>query len=254
MTLEFAGKVALVSAAGRGIGRASALAFAKLGAAVMVSDIDEAGGMETVELIRASGNTAEFLAADVTQEEAVQALITQTVELLGGLDFAHNNAGAAFGSQTFGDFGLDDWNRTLALSLTSAWLCMRAEIPVMIERGGGAIVNTASMAGVRFAENANAAYSAAKAGVINPSENAAARYAKQGVRVNSIAPGLTHTPVIDELFTPEQQQQMAAAIHLIERMVEPEDIAEAVTFLCSQRAAMITGVMIPICGGQNVKG
>lgn len=220
----------------------------------MVADIDEEGGMQTVELIRKEGGTSSFLKTDVTREEAVQELIAKTVEQLGGLDLAHNNAGLAFGSHTFGDYSLDDWNRTIALSLTSTWLCMRAEIPVMIKRGGGAIVNTSSMAGVRFAEEANAAYSAAKAAVINLTEHAAARYAKQGIRVNAVAPGLTHTPVIDERFTPEQQKAMAAHFHLIERMVEPAEIADAVTFLCSQQAAMITGLMVPVCGGQNVKG
>jgi NAD(P)-dependent dehydrogenase (short-subunit alcohol dehydrogenase family) len=130
---------------------------------------------------------------------------------------------------------------------------MRAEIPEMLKRGGGAIVNTASMAGVRFAEAANAAYAAAKAGVIYMTENAAARYSRQGIRVNCVAPGLTHTAVIDKLFTPEQQKQMAAGFHLIERMVEPSEIADAVIFLASERAAMITGVMLPVAGGQQAK-
>lgn len=253
MAQDFAGKVALVTAAARGIGRASAVAFAKRGAAVMVADIDEAGGNETVEMIRREGGTASFLNTDVTREEAVQELVAKTVEQFGGLDLAHNNAGLAFGSHTFGDYSLDDWNRTIALTLTSTWLCLRAEIPVMVQRGGGAIVNTSSMAGVRFAAEANAAYAAAKAAVINLTENAAARYASQGIRVNVVSPGLTRTPVIAEMFTPEQQKAMAARFHLIERMVEPHEIADAVTFLCSQQAAMITGVMVPVCGGQNVK-
>ncbi len=251
MITDFAGKVALVTGAGNGIGRASAIAFAKEGAAVMVSDIKEADGHAVVEEIRAAGGQAQFCAADVTKEDQVQALIDATVERLGRLDFAHNNAGNMFGAPDFGGYSVADWDKTLDLSLKSNWLCMRAELPVMIAQGGGCIVNTTSMAGVRTSQGANAAYSAAKAGVISLTEHAAVLHAKDNIRVNAIAPGLVRTQVVQKLFTKEVQDQMAGSTQPIARIIEPEEIADAVIFLCSERAAMITGVTMPVSGGYN---
>lgn len=247
----FTGKVALVTAGANGIGRASSLAFAKEGASVMVSDIDEANGRTVVDEIKASGGSAEFIRTDVTDEQHVRNLVAKTVERFGRLDFAHNNAGNMFGSPSFGDYTAEDWDRTLALSLKATWLCMRAEIPIMVAQGGGAIVNTTSMAGVRIHLTANAAYSAAKAGVVSLTEYAAVAYAGQGVRVNCVAPGLVRTTIVQKLFTPEVQNQMAASTQPIGRIIEPSEIADGVVFLCSDKAAMITGETLPICGGNN---
>jgi NAD(P)-dependent dehydrogenase (short-subunit alcohol dehydrogenase family) len=251
MITDFSGKVALVTGGGNGIGRASSLGFAREGASVLVSDINEAAGRAVVGDIKAAGGEADFIACDVTKEDQVRTLMDATLERYGRLDFAHNNAGNMWGAPDFGGYSVDDWDRTLDLSLKSNWLCMRAELPVMAANGGGAIVNTTSMAGVRTSAGANAAYSAAKAGVISLTDYAAVHYAKDNIRVNVVAPGLVRTKVVQELYTKEVQNQMAASLQPIGRILEPEEIADAVIFLCSDRAAMITGVTVPVCGGYN---
>ena len=247
----FKGKVALVTAGASGIGRATAHAFAREGAAVMVSDIDEGGGRSVASEISTNGGTADFMVADVTDEAAVQSLVEGTVRRFGGLDYAHNNAGNMRGTPTFGDYSLDDWDYTLDVSLKSTWLCMRAQIAIMLARGGGVIVNTTSMAGVRTSIGANAAYSAAKAGVISLTEYAAVTYAKNGIRVNAVAPGLVRTAVVERLYTKEVQNKMASQTQPIGRIIEPEEIAHSVIFLCSDSANMITGMTLPVAGGYN---
>jgi len=250
---QFAGKVALVTAGGNGIGRASSLSFAREGAAVMVSDIDDAAAQAVAAEITAAGGRALSIRADVTSESDVHGLIRTTLERLGGLDFAHNNAGNMWGTPSFGDYPLEDWDRTVNLTMKGVWLCMRAELPEMAARGGGAIVNTSSMAGVRTSIGANAAYSAAKAGVISLSEFAANAYAEQGIRVNTIAPGLVRTKVVERLYSKTVQDQMAGQTQLIQRIIDPQEIADSVIFLCSERAAMITGVTLPVSGGSNAR-
>ena len=251
MDTNFSGKAALVMAGAHGIGRASSIAFAREGASVMVIDVDEAGGQVVVGEIRAAGGVAEFMRCDVTSEDQVQAVIDATVKRFGRLDFAHNNAGNMWGAPDFGGYSIEDWDKTQNLCLKGVWLGMRAQLPVMIAQGGGAIVNTSSMAGVRTSIGANAAYSAAKAGVISLTEFAAVSHAKDKIRVNCIAPGLVRTKVVQELYTKEVQDQMAGSTQPIARIIEPEEIADSVIFLCSDRATMITGVTVPVCGGYN---
>ncbi|MBG6119949.1 MULTISPECIES: SDR family NAD(P)-dependent oxidoreductase [unclassified Sphingobium] len=246
---DMQGKVALVTGGGSGIGRASALALAASGAAVAIADLDaEAAGSVAAEII-AGGGHALALAGDASLEPDVARMIAEVVEALGGLDYAHNNVGIGSSGPTVIDQSVEDWDRTMNLSLKSAWLGMKYEIPAMLARGGGAIVNTASMAGVRYSPAASPAYSAAKAGVVFLTRYTANAYAAQNIRVNSVSPGLTATPHIQQHFTLEQQADMTRGGQLITRAVLPEEIAEAVLFLLSDRSAMITGTNQEVCGG-----
>lgn len=251
MGKRFADKVALVTGAAKGIGKASAQAFAKEGAAVVLGDIDKDGGEAVAQSIRDAGGQATFVECDAASEAGVAALVQTAKDEFGGLDFAHNNAGNQFGPSDFAGASLDEWDQTIGLSLKATWLCMRAEIPLMQERGGGAIVNTSSMAGWRTHLAASAAYSAAKRGVLSLTEYAAVAYAADGIRVNAIAPGLVRTAVIQKLFSPEEQTSLAASTQPIGRIIEPEEIADSVIFLCSEQSAMITGATLPVCGGNN---
>jgi len=248
----FEGKVAIVTGAASGIGHATAKAFVREGAAVVLGDIDSENGESLAEEIRASGGCAVFLKADVTDPAQVQALVDTAEAQFGGLDFAHNNAGNQWGPAGFCGATPEEWDKTVALSMKAVWLGMRAQIPAMQRRGGGAIVNTSSMAGWRTHMAANAAYSAAKRGVISLTEYAAVEFAKDNIRANAIAPGLVRTSVIQRMFTPEEQDTMAAATQSIGRIIEPDEIADSVIFLCSEQSAMITGTTMPVCGGNNV--
>ena len=245
------GKVAVVTGGGNGIGRASSMSFAREGASVMVCDINEGAGKAVVEEIRAAGGTAEFMACDVTKEDEVAALIKGTVDAFGRLDCAHNNAGNQFGNPGFGDTTVEAWHKTVDLTMMGIWLCMRAELPVMEKQGGGTIVNTTSMAGVRSNVLSNAAYSAAKRGVISLTEFAAIEYAGKGIRVNTIAPGLVKTAIVQQIYTPEQQDEFAARDQPIGRIIDPQEIADGVIYLSSDKSAMVTGVTLPIAGGYN---
>lgn len=244
------GRVALVTGAGSGIGRASAVALAQDGATVMLSDI-AASGESVVGEIVAAGGRAAFVQADATDERQVAALVQRTLETFGRLDCAHNNVGVGSTGVGVIDQTRDDWDRTLSLSLTSTWLGMKYQIPAMIAAGGGAIVNTASMAGVRYSASASPGYSAAKAGVVHLTLYAANAHASDGIRVNSVSPGFTATPIIAQMFTPQQQADIAAKGQLIQRAVQPSEIADAVVFLCSDRSAMVTGVNLEVCGGKR---
>lgn len=244
------GRVALVTGAASGIGRASAIALAEDGAAVMLSDIAAAGSDVAREIVAAGGRAA-FFPADATDEAQVAALVRHTLESFGRLDCAHNNVGVGSTGVSVVDQSREDWDCTIALSLTSTWLGMKHQIPAMIAAGGGAIVNTASMAGVRYSAGASPAYSAAKAGVVHLTHYAAHAHAADGIRVNSVSPGLTATAIVATMFTIEQQADIAAQGQLIRRAVQPREIAEAVVFLCSDRAAMVTGVNLEVCGGKR---
>lgn len=246
---HFNGKTALVTGAGSGIGQASALAFAAKGARVMVTDINLDAAEETVRQIAAAGGEAAARKVDATNPEEVKSLIRATLDRFGSLDFAHNNVGCGTG-KALEDIGPADYDFTINLSFKSVFLGMRYQLPVMRERGGGVIVNTASMAGISTTQAADMVYAGAKAGVIQMTAHAARAYGQHNIRVNCIAPGLVATPIIQQMFTPEQQIEMASD-HIIKRPVRPEEIAAAVIFLCSAEAAMITGLVLPVDGGQN---
>jgi NAD(P)-dependent dehydrogenase (short-subunit alcohol dehydrogenase family) len=247
---EFEGKVALVTGGASGIGAATVRALASRGTAVVIADLAADAGEALAAELRAADLAAEFAQLDATSEPQIAALMTHIGDRHGRLDFAHNNVGLGETGVTIETTTLERWDWTLDLSLKSTWLCMKYEIPLMRAGGGGSIINTASMAGVRVSFTASPAYSAAKAAVIHLTAYAAAAYAKENIRVNCISPGLTATPQIASMLSPELQREIAAELQLIDRAVTPEEIAAAVIFLCSKGGAMLTGENLKVCGGQ----
>lgn len=240
------GKVALVTGAGGGIGRATALVFARSGAAVMVSDVNVAEGEETVARISAAGGRATFRRCDVSRSEEVKALIAATVTDLGGLDCAFNNAGI----NRIADDQYDDeiWARDIGINLTGVMLCMREESAVMLQRGGGAIVNTASINGL-VGNGQQPAYTAAKHGVVGLSRHGALRWAKAGIRVNAVCPGVIETPMTAPLVGNPEIRAIMDAMTPMGRMGAASEIAEAVVWLCSPAASFVTGHAMVVDGG-----
>jgi NAD(P)-dependent dehydrogenase (short-subunit alcohol dehydrogenase family) len=246
------GKVAVVTGAAMGIGRASAMLFAREGASVVVADIDEEGGHETVARVEAGGGQASFVRTDVSSRPEVAAMVRHAVVTYGGLDCAHNNAGIAAPMAPLADYPDDGWDRTIAVMLTGVYLCMKEEIPVMLERGGGAIVNTASGVGL-VAYPQQAAYTASKHGVIGLTKVAALDYGAQGIRVNAICPGTARTPMVDQAI--ERDPSIDAhlkALHPIGRIGEASEVAEAAVWLCTPAASFVLGAALPVDGGYVV--
>lgn len=249
MTARLADKVALITGAGSGIGRAAALLFAREGAAVVVSDVTVQAGEETAAAIRAAGGQASFIEANVAEAAAVEALIARTVKIHGRLDCAFNNAGIEGLTALTADCTEENWDRTLATNLKGVWLCLRAELKQMLEQGGGAIVNTASVAGlVGFV--GLPAYVASKHGIVGLTKTAALEYAQHGIRVNAICPGVIQTAMIDRLAQ-RSPQAMAGfnAMEPVGRLGRPEEIAEAALWLCSDAASFVTGAALAVDGG-----
>ena len=243
------GKVALVTGAGSGIGRATALVFAREGAKVVVSDIVVEGGQETVQQIEAAGGEAIFVKADVSQAADVEALITQTVETYGRLDCAFNNAGIEGGMKLTIDCTKEEFDRTIAVNLTGVWLCMKYEIQQMLSQGSGAIVNTASAAGlVGFPSLPD--YVASKHGVVGLTKTAALEYAKSGIRVNAVCPGVIQTPMVERgaQLSPGFDE-LAVSMEPVGRFGQPAEVGEAVVWLCSDAASFVTGIPMQVDGG-----
>jgi NAD(P)-dependent dehydrogenase (short-subunit alcohol dehydrogenase family) len=245
------GKVALVTGAGSGIGRASALAFAREGAKVVVADVTVEGGEETANLIKQAGGEAIFVKADVSKGAEVEALVARAVQTYGRLDCAHNNAGIEGPGATTVDYTEELWDRVIAINLKGVWLCMKYEIPQMLQHGGGAIVNTASTAGL-VGYPRGSAYVASKHGVVGLSKTAALEYAKSGIRVNAVCPGAIDTPMMGRItdHRPTRAARMAAA-EPVGRMGVPGEIAEAVVWLCSESASFVTGHAMAVDGGMT---
>jgi len=247
------GKIALVTGAGAGIGRATALKFAEEGATVVVSDIDTDGGTETVKLIRKSGGDASFVKADVSKADEAQAMVEHVIATHGRLDCACNNAGIVGKLAPMGQQTEENFDRVVAVNLRGVFLCLRAEIAEMLKTGGGAIVNLSSVAGlIGFASLSP--YVASKHGINGLTKNAALEYAKQGIRVNSICPGGIDTRMLDSLA--EQAtggsmgtSEMMAPLHPIGRIGTGDEVSNLIVWLCSPRASFVTGAHIPIDGG-----
>jgi NAD(P)-dependent dehydrogenase (short-subunit alcohol dehydrogenase family) len=248
-----AGKIALITGGGSGIGRAAALAFAREGAKVAIADVALEGGHQTVEMIQQAGGEARFLQADVSKDEQVHQLIDDTISAFGRLDCAFNNAGIEQPIAKIPDITDELWHRVLAVDLTGVWLCMKYEIPVMVGQGGGSIVNTSSIMGL-VATTGMAAYNAAKGGVAQLTRSGALEFARANVRVNAVAPGFILTPMVKRNLPPDSRQRKAAEeVQPMGRMGQPEEIAEAVVWLCSEQASFVTGMVMPVDGAWTAR-
>jgi len=245
----FAGKVALVTGGSFGIGRATAVAFAREGARVVVADVDVAGGEETVAKIVALKGEAMFVRTDVSKLDQVAALVEATVKAYGRLDCAFNNAGIEGVMAPTHETTEENWDRVIAVNLKSVWLCMKHELPHMLRQGHGSIVNCASIAGLVGFPSAPA-YVASKHGVVGLTRTAALENAKLGVRVNAVCPGIIRTPMIDRATGGKAEVEAAfLAGQPIGRMGTPEEVASLVLWLCSDGASLMTGQAIAVDGG-----
>ena len=243
------GKVALITGGGSGMGRASALEFAAQGARVVVADYVAEGGERTAAVIRDKGGEATFVQVDVTQPAQVEALIKKVVETYGRLDCAHNNAGIEGIICPTADCTFDNWNRILATNLTGVWLCMKYEIPEILKHRGGAIVNTASAAGLEGIANLPA-YCASKHGVVGLTKAAAKDYAKAGLRVNAVCPGPIDTPMLERIADVSRATiENAGTSTPMGRNGKPEEVARVVVWLCTDAASYVTGAAMPVDGG-----
>jgi NAD(P)-dependent dehydrogenase (short-subunit alcohol dehydrogenase family) len=246
------GRVALVTGAASGIGRATAERFASMGAAVMVADIDGAAGADAAAAIGGSvGSRAAVasIAVDVADPAQVTAMIAATLDIFGQLDLAVNNAGTPGTYRPFAEQSLDDWQRTLAINLTGTFLCLRAEIPAMVDRPGAAIVNVASAAGLMgFAHLP--AYVASKHGVVGLTKSVALEFARKGPRINAVCPGNVRTPMLEGFAGGDQQAlEQMGRVTPMGRLAEPAEIADAIVWLCSPAASFVTGHALAVDGG-----
>lgn len=245
------GKVAIVTGAADGIGRASALLFAREGASVVGVDLLVEGGEETVRLVRAAGGAATFVRADIGERADAERIVSETMASYGGVDVLFNNAGI-MPEGTALTHSVDDWDRTLRTNLTAIFLLARAAIPQMLARGGGSIVNTSSVMGLRGHQD-RIAYIASKHGVIGITRALAADHARQGIRVNALCPGTIDTPMLHRVLDTKPDRAAAlrsfAALHPVGFIGAPEDVAFAALYLASDEARFVTGVVLPVDGG-----
>jgi NAD(P)-dependent dehydrogenase (short-subunit alcohol dehydrogenase family) len=249
MDYELEGRVAIVTGGAAGIGRATALAFARDGAKVVVSDVNAGGGEETARLVRESGGEGIFVAADVSKTEDVERFVAAAVSEFGRIDCAFNNAGVEGENAPTADCSEENWHRVLSINLRGIFLCMKHEIPQMLGQGGGVIVNMSSVAGL-VGFSGLPAYVASKHGVIGLTKTAALEYATQGVRINAVCPGVIWTEMIERITggDPALESQFTE-MEPVKRMGRPEEIAEAVLWLCSDAASFVTGHAMVIDGG-----
>jgi NAD(P)-dependent dehydrogenase (short-subunit alcohol dehydrogenase family) len=249
---NFKGKVAFVTGAASGIGRATVIAFALEGATVVVADISDKGSHETANIIKEAGGLALAVKCDVSQTEDMKNCLGQTIETFGRFDFAFNNAGVEQKLALTADLAVEEWDRVVDTDMRGVFLCLKHEIPLMLKQGGGAIVNTSSGAGVKGFK-AEAAYVAAKHGVVGLTKAAALDYAQSNIRINAVAPGIIDTSMIKRFSggTPEGRQAMISQ-EPVGRMGQPEEIASAVLWLCSDAASFVTGHTMVVDGGQTV--
>jgi NAD(P)-dependent dehydrogenase (short-subunit alcohol dehydrogenase family) len=244
---EFSGKVALVTGAGGGIGEAIAITFAQKGASVIVSDIEVENGQQVVEKIQQAGGKAVFIKADVSDPESVENLVADAMDAFGRLDYAVNNAGIGGAQAKTGKYGLEDWQQVIDINLNGVFYCMRYQIPAMLAGEGGAIVNISSILGTDAFEKTSA-YTASKHGVVGLTKTAALEYAQDGIRVNSVAPAFIETPMVTDDFDDEALKGIMA-LHAMGRLGKPQEVADLVVFLCSDKASFMTGGYYLVDGG-----
>jgi len=242
-------KTILVTGAGSGIGRACALAFAKDGSSILVSDQDEKSGIETARMVETVGGKARFMRCDVSKPDEVRELFRFAIGQFGRLDVAVNNAGIEGAKASTRDYTLEEWDRVMAVNLRGVWLCMKHEIPIMIKEGSGAIVNCASIAGVSgFPESP--AYTASKHGVIGLTKTAALEVARMNIRINAVCPGVIQTPMIDRITGGDEEiRRRFQSDEPMGRLGNPSEVADAVHWLASDRASFVTGISLPVDGG-----
>ncbi len=249
MSMNFSGQVALVTGAAAGIGRATAQAFAAEGLKVVVSDVDAAGGESTVALIRQAGGEATFVRCDVSKDADVQALMAATMAAYGRLDYAFNNAGIEIEKGKLNEGSEAEFDAIMDVNVKGVWLCMKYQLPLLLAQGGGAIVNTASIAGLGAAPKMSI-YSASKHAVIGLTKSAAIEFAKKKIRVNAICPAVIDTDMFRRAYEADPKKgEFVAGMHPVGRIGRVEEIAAAVLYLCCDGAAFTTGQALAIDGG-----
>jgi NAD(P)-dependent dehydrogenase (short-subunit alcohol dehydrogenase family) len=249
------GKIALVTGGTSGIGRASALAFSKEGAKVVVSGRNLERLRETVRLIEEIGGEAIFVRCDVSERAEIEAMVNKCINTYGRMDCALNNAGIDGSLFTrIVDYSEETWDQVIRVNLKGIWLCMKYEVSEMIKQEGGSIVNMSSTAGLVGSQVGNSAYVASKHGIVGLTKAVALEYAGQGIRVNAVCPAIIRTPMSEKLLggDPERERKIAA-LQPIGRIGTPEEVAAAVVWLCSDAASYITGHALPIDGGLVAK-
>ncbi len=241
-------KVAFITGGASGIGAATARIFVREGAKVVVSDVNDEGGRQTVAKILDAGGEAIFIHADVSEEDDVRSAIRQTVDHFGRLDCAVNNAGTNGEPGPLVDYSRKAWDRVIAVNLTGVWLCLQEEIRQMLATGGGAIINVSSGAGLS-GHPFNAPYSASKHGVIGLTKSAAIQYGSAGIRINAVCPGVIKTPMVSDLKSDPALSGPLLERHALGRFGEPEEVGEAIAWLCKEAASFVTGVALPVDAG-----
>jgi len=248
---NFTDKVVLITGAGNGIGRATALAFAQQGASVVVADMSRSAGEETTALITQAGGIATFILCDVTKDQDVQSMVDGTIETYGKLDIAFNNAGIEIESSKLADGDEATYDKIMDVNVKGVWRCMKYQIPALLKQSSSAIVNTASIAGLGAAPKMSI-YSASKHAVIGLTKSAAVEYGKKGLRVNAICPAVIDTEMFRRATENDpQKEQYVRSLHPVGRIGQPEEVAAAVLYLCSDLAGFTTGVALPIDGGST---